>query len=284
MNVATFHAQRKFAEVSSGRIAYFEQGSGPAALFVCGVPLNGFHWRHVMAGVADQRRCIALDLMGLGYTEVSSTQDLSFTAQAQMIRQFLDALGLEIVDLVGNDSGGAIAQIFAGHNADRLRTLTLTNCDVHDGWPPEAVLPNIDAARKGTLADVFQSLLDDPEAARARFSRAFADPSVLTDEVLRVYLEPLLATEARRAAFHRYWLAFDCRQTVAIERQLQSLQVPTLVVWGMDDIFFDVKWAYWLKKTIPGVVRIVEVPGAKLFFPEDQPMALVKPLREFWMA
>lgn len=282
MDVASFHASRRFADVPSGRIAYVERGAGPPAVFLGGVPLNGYHWRHVMAGLAERRSCIALDLMGLGYSEIAPDQDLSFTAQARMVGEVLDTLGLDTIDLVGNDSGGAIAQIFAAHNPTRVRTLTLTNCDVHDGWPPEAILPNIEAARQGTLAGLFQRLLDDPDAARARLARAFADPSVLSDEILRVYLAPLLASEARRDAFHRYWLAFDCAQTVAIEPLLQALRVPVLIVWALDDIFFPVKWAYWLKRTIPGAEEVVEVPDAKLFFPEDRPMALVEPLRAFW--
>jgi pimeloyl-ACP methyl ester carboxylesterase len=52
--------------------------------------------------------------MGLGYSEISPTRDVSFTAQAKMLLEILDALGIERVDLVSNDSGGgAIAQIFA---------------------------------------------------------------------------------------------------------------------------------------------------------------------------
>ena len=136
----TFHASRRFAEVKSGRIAYFEKGEGPVALFIHGVPINGYHWRHVIDRVQHRRRCIAIDLMGLGYTEISPSQDVSFTAQAQMVAEVLDALGIDKIDLVANDSGGAIAQIFAAHHPERLRSLVLTNCDVHDGWPPPQVL------------------------------------------------------------------------------------------------------------------------------------------------
>ena len=290
MDIATFHASRRFADVGSGRIAYIEKGNGPVALFVHGVPLNGYHWRHIIGRVQHRRRCIAIDLMGLGYTDIGPAQDVSFTAQARMLAEVIDALGLEIVDLVGNDSGGAIAQIFAASYPDRLRSLVLTNCDVHDGWPPPQVLPIMERSRNGTLARIFQPLVDRPDLARERYVmgesvplfRSYADPSVLTDEIIRLYLEPLLSSQQRIDAFQRYWLAFDNAQTVVIHSALKSLKVPTLIVWGLEDIFFDRKWAYWLKDTIPSAERVVEVPDGRLFFPEDRPERLTEPMLRFW--
>jgi len=281
MTVESFHSSRRFVETESGQIGYVEQGTGPVALFIHGVPLNSFHWRYVIAGMQDIRRCVALDLMGLGYTRISPTQDVSFVAQATMIRQFIDAMGFDKVDLIANDSGGGIAQIFAAHNPERLRTLTLTNCDTHDNWPPAIIGPSIQAAREGILLDRYVALIDDAAERYKRLSRAYADPRVLTDAVYRVYIDPLRATKECRNNFHRYWIAFDHAQTLAIEPLLRQLKVPTLVVWALDDIFFDVKWAHWLQRTIPGVARVVEVPGAKLFFPEDRPKALTEPLRSF---
>ena len=278
--------------MKSGRIAYFERGEGPPALFVHGVPLNGFHWRHIIDRACQRRRCIAIDLMGLGYSEIAPTQDVSFTAQAQMIAEVLDALGIAQVDLVANDSGGAIAQIFAAHNPHRLTSLVLTNCDVHDGWPPPEVKPLMERSRNGTLAEVFQPMLERPDLARERFARgesvplfrSYADASILTDEVIRLYLQPLLSSPERLDAFARYWLGFDNKQTVAIHSALKQLEVPTLIVWGLQDIFFDRTWAYWLRDTIPGARDVVEVDDARLFFPEDRPDALAAPLLAFWDA
>ena len=284
MDAATFHQQRRYATTASGRVAYVEQGSGPQALFVHGVPLNGFHWRHVLDQVADLRHCVALDLLGLGYTEIDSEQDVSFSAQAEMIVQFLDALGIDQVDLVGNDSGGAIAQIVAARFPHRIRTLTLTNCDVHDLWPPQAVLHTLALARAGRLAGRFRQMLEHPGRARdpRGLGAGYADPSALTDEAIRVYLEPLVSSAERAANMHRYWIASDPQQTVAVEPLLRRLAVPTQIVWAMDDIFFAIDLAHWLRDTIPGVVRLIEAPKAKLFFPEDRPEALAGPLRELW--
>ena len=171
-----------------------------------------------------------------------------------------------------------IAQIFAAHHPQRL---TLTNCDVHDNWPPVLTKPMCDAAHAGTLLDSYIALVDDAPMRHTRLARAFADPTVLTDEVYRVYIDPLRSTPQRRDDFHRYWTSFDNRQTTAIEPLLRQLRVPTLVVWGLDDGFFGIEWARWLEAIIPGVVQVVEVPDAKLFFAEDRPQALLKPLRAF---
>src|SRR4029077_5076708 len=95
----------KHALTPHGEIAYTEQGHGPVALFVHGVYLNGYLWRHVIGRVADLRRCIAIDLLAHGATGASSDQDLSFAAQAEMLEAFCESLGLDQVDLVANDSG-----------------------------------------------------------------------------------------------------------------------------------------------------------------------------------
>ena len=81
--------------------------------------------------------------------------------------------------------------------------------------------------------------------------RSYANPGVLTDELIRQYLQPLLSSPERIDAFQRYWLGFDNAQTVAIHDALRALEVPTLIVWGLQDFFFDKKWAYWLRDTIP---------------------------------
>jgi pimeloyl-ACP methyl ester carboxylesterase len=55
-----------------------------------------------------------------------------------------------------------------------------------------------------------------------------------------------------------------------------------MIVWGTGDEFFGIEWARWLRDTIPGVTEVVEVPDAKLFFPEERPDALAAPLRTHW--
>ncbi|HZT00865.1 MAG TPA: alpha/beta fold hydrolase [Steroidobacteraceae bacterium] len=92
---------RKSVEIRSGRIAYVEKGSGPVALFVHGVLLNGHLWRNQIEALSDVRRCIAIDLLAHGDTEIDPQQDVSAPANAQMIGEFLDAVQIGRVDLIG---------------------------------------------------------------------------------------------------------------------------------------------------------------------------------------
>src|ERR1700754_4227227 len=154
-------------ETPSGRISYAEAGSGPVALFVHGVVLNKHLWRHQLAHLSDIRRCIAVDLLAHGDTEITPDQDVSVTANAKMLKEFLDALKIEQVDFVGNDSGGGIAQIFAALYPERVRSLTLTDCDVHDNWPPEAFKPFLDMAAGGGLRGTLDAMLADKGVFRS---------------------------------------------------------------------------------------------------------------------
>ena len=93
-------ARKGNVQTKSGNIAYVEHGEGPVALFVHGVLLNKHLWRKQLAALGDVRRCIAPDLLAHGDTEIAPDQDVSVTANAHMLREFLDALGIDKADLV----------------------------------------------------------------------------------------------------------------------------------------------------------------------------------------
>ena len=280
-----FFARRQTVATPSGRISYVEQGSGPVALFVHGVLLNGYLWRHQLMGLADIRRCIAVDLLAHGHTETTDGHDVSVTANAHMLAQFLDAIGVEQVDLVGNDSGGGICQIFAALYPQRIRSLTLTNCDTHDNWPPDAFKPFVAMVAAGGLRGTLQAMLDDKATYRSpqALGPAYERPEEVADDTIEAYLRPFLAAPQRTSALERFVNAFDNRHTLAIEDKLRQLQAPTLIAWGTDDIYFGVEWSHWLAQAIPGTTRRVEFKGARIFFPEERPQDFNRELHAHWL-
>ena len=285
MNLKTFTSARRSIATPSGEISYVEKGKGPVALFVHGVLLNGYLWRHQLDALSDVRRCIAVDLMAHGATQIKPEQDVSYDAQARMLLEFLDAREIEQVDLIGNDSGGGIAQVFAANYPERLRSLTLTDCDVHDNWPPKAVEEFLDVVAKGGLGDALRKMLSDRDFVRSNqgFGLWYERAHEVTDETYAAYLQPLVASSQRVRDVERFLGAWDNAQTVRIRKDLAALPVPALIVWGTDDIFFDVKWSHWLAETIPGARRI-EYQGARLLFPEERPQDFNRDLRAHFAA
>ncbi len=110
LDAAGFHAARRHVRTRFGDIAYVERGSGAAALFLHGFPLNGFQWRDALMRLSPYRRCIAPDFLGMGYTQVAEGQGCEPEAQVAMLIALLDELRNEQIDLIANDSGGAVAQ------------------------------------------------------------------------------------------------------------------------------------------------------------------------------
>jgi pimeloyl-ACP methyl ester carboxylesterase len=199
-----------------------------------------------------------------------------------MLAAFCDAMGFDKVDVVANDSGGGIAQIFAARHPERIGSLALTDCDTHDNWPPKQAEPLHRLAKEGGLGPVGRRMLEDVDFARTGFATGFEHPDRLSAEDFRTWLEPLFESEASTRNLERFIASFDNRQTVAVEPLLRKLEAPTLIVWGTSDAFFPVKWAYWLRDTIPGARDVVELEGAKLFFPWERPVELASALRNFW--
>jgi pimeloyl-ACP methyl ester carboxylesterase len=282
MKAAEFHQARKFAGTTFGQIAYVEKGSGPVALFIHGFPVNGFAWRDVLDDLAPARRCIALDLMGLGYTEIKADQNLGFDQQAAMIAAFMDRMGLSQVDLVGNDSGASISQVFAARYPSRLRSLTLTNCEVHDLWPNAMLKAAFDQFADPSIVIGMKAMLGAPDMARQAFAAVYEDAERIPDEAFTTYFEPLLSSEERSDSMRRFLNLGNLKVLTSIAPQLRELKVPTLIAWGEADTAFDLKSPEWLKNNIGGVKRLIMVPRAKLFFPEEHPKLMSVLLQEFW--
>lgn len=285
MQLSELNAHRHAAATRFGEISYLDLGAGPTALFVHGIATNAYLWRHVMDALSGQRRCIAIDLPLHGQSPVTAEQDLSLAALAAGLDDFCEVLGLTGIDLVANDTGGAIAQIFAARHPQRLATLTLTNCDTVDNLPPEAFKPTIELAAAGNLAPSAVEMFADLEAAaQISFASAYEHLDRIDRDVIRSYLQPCFGTIERARQFERLLVSLEVGDLQAVMPQLRELTVPTLVVWGTGDELFDVSWAYWLRDTIPGTTRVVTVDGARLFFPEERPMDLVPHLEQHWAA
>ena len=285
-DAAAFHAARRFARTPFGNIAYVDRGSGAAALFLHGFPLNGFQWRGAIDRLAPHRRCIAPDFLGLGYTEVAAGQAVTPAAQVAMLAALLDALAIARVDIVANDSGGAVAQLFLSQHPERVRTLLLTNCDTEPDSPPPALKPVLEMARAGTFADAWLAKwVADKKLARSADGlggMTYTYRAHPSDEAIDCYLGPLVSSPERKALLHRYALGLDPNPLAGIEPALRRCSVPARIVWGTGDDIFALASAAYLDRTLPNSRGVRNVEDAKLFWPEEFPDVIAEEARTLW--
>jgi len=284
-----WHAARRFVETPFGRVAYVERGRGArgaAALFLHGFPLNGFQWRGALDRLAAHRRCIAPDFLALGYTEVARAQSVAPEAQVAMLLALLDALGVDRVDLVASDSGGAVAQLLAARHPARVRTVLLTNCDAETDSPPPALAPVIELAHAGTYPDRWLApWLADKALARSSSGLGgltFTHPDRLADATIDCYLAPLVASSARKALVNAYAIALERNALAGVSDALHRCTAPARIVWGTGDEIFSAASPDYLARTFGNSRGVRRVPGARLFFPEEFPDLIAEEARRLW--
>ena len=277
---------RSQVRTRSGPASYVDTGGpGRPVLFVHGVGTSSYLWRNVISQLDGERRCVAFDLPLHGYTPAAADQDFTLPGLARFIADCCDAHELSDFDMVANDTGGAVTQVFAAGHAERLHTLTLTNCEAHDNVPPKALLPAVLLARMGLYARLAPRLARNVTRARKRiYGTTYQDIANLPEEIARVWLEAQAGTAEAARQSQRLLASLRARDLLTAEPALRRLQVPTLIVWGTSDLFFRRKWAYWLRDTIPGATEVVEIDGGRLFFPDERAAELTAALRRHWDA
>jgi pimeloyl-ACP methyl ester carboxylesterase len=268
-------------KLSQGTINFRESGEGPPIVFVHGLLVDGRLWRKVTPLLEDRFRCIVPDLpLGSHRTPMSSDADLSPPALARLIADFLEALDLEDVVLVANDTGGAISQITAANHPERIGRLVLTNCDAFENFLPPAFRPLQWAARvpgglTGMMAGMrFAALRRLPLAYGWLIKRDFDGAPT------REWVDPFLTNREVRRDTIKVLRGIDSRYTIEAAEKLRTFDRPTLLAWAVEDRFFKISYAERLAATISGAT-LERIEDSYTFVSEDQPERLAELIARF---
>jgi pimeloyl-ACP methyl ester carboxylesterase len=268
-------------KLSQGTINFRESGEGPPIVFVHGLLVDGRLWRKVTPLLEDRFRCIVPDLpLGSHRTPMSSDADLSPPALARLIADFLEALDLEDVVLVANDTGGAISQITAANHPERIGRLVLTNCDAFENFLPPAFRPLQWAARvpgglTGMMAGMrFAALRRLPLAYGWLIKRDFDGAPT------REWVDPFLTNREVRHDTIKVLRGIDSRYTIEAAEKLRTFDRPTLLAWAVEDRFFKISYAERLAATIKGAT-LERIEDSYTFVSEDQPERLAELIARF---
>jgi pimeloyl-ACP methyl ester carboxylesterase len=263
-----------------GTISYRDTGEGPPVVFIHGLLVDGALWRKVTPLLDGAARSIVPDLpLGSHRTPMNADADVSPHGVARLVGDFLAALDLEDVTLVGNDTGGLISQLVALDHGERVGRLVLTNCDCFEVFPPKEFVPMVKSARvPGAVKAALQPMRS---AAARRTMLAYGGLArEIPDEVTAAWTEPARTDAAIRGDLIRFMKAVDKSVAVEAATRLPQLKVPSLVAWAQDDRFFPRELGERLAATLPNA-RLEPVADSRTFVPEDQPEALAELIRGF---
>ncbi|HEX2392198.1 MAG TPA: alpha/beta hydrolase [Solirubrobacterales bacterium] len=277
--MATETSERKQIELPVGTVRYREAGSGPPLVFVHGYLVDGRLWDGVVDCLADRFRCLAPDWpLGAHAIAMDPGADLSPPGLADAIDDFLSALDLREVTIVGNDSGGAISQVLVTRHPERIGRLVLTNCDTHENFPPGIfkAMPPLAKLPGGMTA------LSLPFRSAALSRRAFKPfaRGRIPDELVASWMAPGLHDPGVRRDLKKVTIGLHKRHTLAAAERLRGSRLPILLAWAPGDRYFPISYAERLAGEA-GNARIVQIPDAKTFVPLDQPQRLAEQIAEF---
>jgi pimeloyl-ACP methyl ester carboxylesterase len=278
---ATLDLLEPTAEVrlSEGTIRYRDTGAGEPIVFVHGVLVDGTVWRKVAPLLAGEFRCVVPDWpIGSHRVTMSPEADLSAPGMARLVADFLVALDLDRVTIVGSDTGGAICQLVATRHPEHVARLVLTNCDACDDCPP---FPLRSMPRLLRVPGAGRLIA---EAFRLRWVRRVGARAItkhgVPDEILERWARPGYEDRDVRRDTIKLIRTLSPRLTREALERLHDFDRPALIVWAPEDRFFKLANANRLAREIPDA-RLELIADSGAFTQEDQPERLAELIRAF---
>jgi pimeloyl-ACP methyl ester carboxylesterase len=273
--------EQKEITLPQGTIRYRERGTGEPIVFVHGLLVNGDLWRKVVPELAKDYRCITPD-WPLGSHDVAMKPDADLTTAGvgQLINDFIAALGLENVTLVGNDSGGALSQIVVTEYPDRIGRLVLTPCDAFDVFPPGLFkYLGVVARIPGGVWELAQTMRIRP-LRQLPIAFGWLTKRTLEREISDSYVRPVISSGEVRRDAAKFIKGIQPERLLAASGKLKDFDRPVLITWAEDDRFFKLELGKRLAAEFQNA-RFEVIADSRTFIPEDQPERLAELIAAF---
>ena len=267
--------------LSQGTIRVHETGSGEPIVFVHGLLVNANLWRKVVPELSRDFRCFSLDMpLGSHLKPMPKDADLSPYALADLIADAIEALGLDKVTLVGNDTGGALSQLVATRRPERIGRLVLTPCDAFDNFPPSIFKWALAPAQVPALVPLVFGPLRLRAPRRLPFAFGWLTKRPIDRDAEDSYVLPPLSDSGIRRDVAKILRGVDTKYTLEAAEKLRDFRSPALLAWASEDRFFPPEHAERLAKIIPDA-RVELIDDSYSFVPEDQPGRLAELIAGF---
>ena len=269
-------------QVHAGEVECAVLGEGPPIVFLHPLLASGLHWRKVVPPVAQAGfRCVTPTLpLGAHRLAMRAGADVTPRGVAAMVAEIIDSLEVGPVTLVGNDSGGALAQILTAERPELVDRLVLTSCDALEHFfPPLFRYLSWGVRIPGFAVGVGQVLRARP-LRHTPLTFGWLAKRGVPHEVLDAYTKPFLSDAAVRRDVVGFVRGVDHRLTCDAAERLRSYDKPVLIAWAREDRVFAPALAERLADLLPNAT-LEWIEDSYAFTPEDQPEILTRLIIEF---
>jgi pimeloyl-ACP methyl ester carboxylesterase len=281
MAISTELGEQREVTLPQGTIDYRERGTGEPIVFVHGALVNADLWRKVVPELAKDYRCIAPDLpLGSHKRAMPADADLSPPAAAKLIADFIAALDLDRVTLVGNDTGGALCQLVVTRHPERIGRLVLTNCDAYDVFPPTLFKPLFRGAAVPGFVWAVAQPLRMTALRHSPIGFGWLAKKGIPKEITKSWLRPILSDRGVRRDTAKLLKGARPRYTQEAAQRFGQFDKPVLIAWGTEKDFFPTEYGERLARDFPRG-RLERIEDSWTFVPEDQPERLAQLIAEF---
>lgn len=253
MRELTYESTRRELSTDAGVLRYHEAGDGPPLLMLHGSGPGVTGWRNFGANLgvfAEHFRCLVLEFPGFGVSDTTDQHPMA--AALPSVSRFLDGLGLDRVDVIGNSMGGAVATRFASAHPDRVRRLVTVG----------GVGRSLFSPAPGEGINLLVDFCENPtrEALVAWLRSMVHDQSMVTEELISQRweqatdpdtLEVARRMYSREAIAASFAAASDSSQGTPGWAQFDQIRAETLLTWGRDDRVSPLDMVLIPMRTIP---------------------------------
>ncbi len=273
---ALIDADSRFAIADGLQVHYKLAGQGqPALVLLHGLGASVFSWREVMVPLSHLGTVIAFDRPGFGLTSRPMPGDwqgenpYAAESQARLTVDLLDGLGIQKAILIGHSAGGSIAVLTALRFPQRVEALVLVSPAIYEGGgAPGWVRPLLSLPQVRRWGPLFVRSIAGRGASL--LASAWHDPSKIEPEVLAGYAKGWQVPNWDRAL----WELVLASRPLDLERHLDELHMPVLVLTGDDDRWVPTEQSIRLASELPRA-ELVVVPDCGHLLQEEAPVAFM---------
>ena len=283
LNVSLYPFTSRYVEIDGHKIHYIDEGTGPTLLFLHAVPLWSFQYRNIIPGLKDRFRCVALDYPGFGLSTAAPGYHGTLAGTSQLVEQFITALHLSDITLVGHDSSAAAGLGVVARHPQWFTGLVISNSFA---WPLEDA-PSIYRFVRIVSSPAFRFMIVNFNFLINYTVKQLADGK-LSEAERSAYRGPFIARGGRH---HQHdmlkTLSHSREYLVDLQAKMQGLrEMPALLIFSDNDSTYKAGFLGRYEKLFPRhrsvIIKSTGNSQADHFPQENAPGEIVVAIRDWW--